>query len=325
MFSKHHVRKYESEARGGIAMFRRSLMVSAVLAALAAASGNALAQLLFFTATNLPHGRELWVSDGTRAGTHIVRDLNPGDASTAIDQIVPVRGGVVFVGYPSGGGDVNVYFSDGTRANTRILKSQATGIYGGAGGHFYFGTYAEPGLWYTDGTAAGTRRVPGGEGLQFHAGVFRPYGSTKTLIVAPPFPWDGVRSVAYLHDRVANKLTKLPVSIANRSVPWPVAVIGSKFIYVNDTPRYGAELWVSDGTKAGTKLLKDILRGSLGALDGAFNPTGQLGGPFAFRGKVYFAANDNIHGSELWVTDGTRRAPGCLRISPPAPRARTSC
>ena len=33
---------------------------------------------LFFSAWNQRHGRELWRSDGTAAGTRIVRDIKPG-------------------------------------------------------------------------------------------------------------------------------------------------------------------------------------------------------------------------------------------------------
>src|SRR5262249_38733757 len=35
--------------------------------------------LLFFTASNPEVGRELWATDGTRAGTFLVRDINPGN------------------------------------------------------------------------------------------------------------------------------------------------------------------------------------------------------------------------------------------------------
>ncbi len=58
----------------------------------------------------------------------------------------------------------------------------------------------------------------------------------------------------------------------------------------------GEELWESDGTVAGTVLLKDI---SAGAGDsGPSNFT-------AFNNQFCFTADDGIHGNELWRTDGT--------------------
>lgn len=56
----------------------------------------------------------------------------------------------------------------------------------------------------------------------------------------------------------------------------------------------GRELWKSDGTVAGTVLVKDIRPGNLGSSPFNF---------FIFNGSFYFTANDGA--SELWTTDGT--------------------
>jgi len=62
------------------------------------------------------------------------------------------------------------------------------------------------------------------------------------------------------------------------------------------TPTYGIEPWKSDGTAAGTQLVKDILPGSDGS-----GPTDLTN----VNGTLFFAARDGVHGPELWKSDGT--------------------
>jgi len=45
---------------------------------IASGSLTAMCGTLFFSADDGTHGRELWKSDGTTAGTVLVKDINPG-------------------------------------------------------------------------------------------------------------------------------------------------------------------------------------------------------------------------------------------------------
>ncbi len=56
------------------------------------------------------------------------------------------------------------------------------------------------------------------------------------------------------------------------------------------------EPWVSDGTQAGTRQLKDIFPGKNGS------GQGQL---FPYKNQIVFAADDGVHGIEPWISDGT--------------------
>src|SRR5262249_54185657 len=61
------------------------------------------------------------------------------------------------------------------------------------------------------------------------------------------------------------------------------------------------ELWKSDGTAAGTVMVKDIIPGGAGS-----NPGGAYGYIFTnVNGTLYFSADDGAHGQELWKSDGT--------------------
>ena len=68
------------------------------------------------------------------------------------------------------------------------------------------------------------------------------------------------------------------------------AVMGNKLFFVTN-----AELWVSDGTAAGTFRTMDT------------NPAGmdQVGSLAAVGNVVYFSATDGAAGAELWRSDGT--------------------
>ncbi len=74
------------------------------------------------------------------------------------------------------------------------------------------------------------------------------------------------------------------------------AIIGDQIIFDADDNLHGTELWISDGTTIGTRLLADLNPGLRSSL-----PTDMV----AFDDKVIFVANDGSWGSQLWVSDGT--------------------
>jgi ELWxxDGT repeat protein len=86
-----------------------------------------------------------------------------------------------------------------------------------------------------------------------------------------------------------------PASSASSFARYLVNVNGTLFFAANDGT-HGEELWKSDGTPSGTKLVKDI------------NPNGSFGGDHYFtniNGTLFFVADDGSHGAELWKSDGT--------------------
>jgi ELWxxDGT repeat protein len=78
-----------------------------------------------------------------------------------------------------------------------------------------------------------------------------------------------------------------------------MSTIGDLLVFAGFTPATGTELWTSDGTPGGTRLLVDILPGTGGSFG-----TGARLVPIGSR-HVYFIAHDGVNGSELWRTDGT--------------------
>lgn len=68
-------------------------------------------------------------------------------------------------------------------------------------------------------------------------------------------------------------------------------------LFIGDDGATGRELWASDGTPGGTRLVKDVLPGSGGGLESSTL--------VVMGNAVYFAARDGVHGRELWKSDGT--------------------
>jgi ELWxxDGT repeat protein len=81
---------------------------------------------------------------------------------------------------------------------------------------------------------------------------------------------------------------------------WPfstefVNVNGVAYFPVSDGV-HGLELWRSDGTGAGTRLVHDICPGACSGLPRWLTVAGTT---------LYFSADDGAHGPELWKSDGT--------------------
>lgn len=81
-------------------------------------------------------------------------------------------------------------------------------------------------------------------------------------------------------------------------------ILGNNLFFVANDGMHGYELWTSDGTPDGTKLVKDIKPGS-GSSDPKYLTP--------FNGKLYFSATDGISGAELWVSDGTESGTHMLK------------
>ena len=81
------------------------------------------------------------------------------------------------------------------------------------------------------------------------------------------------------------------------------ASIGNTFYFIADDGINGYELWKSDGTTSGTVIVKDINSGSDGSYPSGCTPIDIDGD--GEDDTIYFRADDGIHGTELWMSDGT--------------------
>ena len=81
---------------------------------------------LFFTANDGSTGKELWKTDGTSAGTMLVRDIQPGSDGSSSNSLVNVDGTLLFVANDGSTGE-ELWQSDGTSSGTVLAMDIATG------------------------------------------------------------------------------------------------------------------------------------------------------------------------------------------------------
>jgi ELWxxDGT repeat protein len=264
----------------------------------------AIGDTLVFPAAAPGVGTELWRSDGTEGGTVLVKDIYQGIFPSFTDRtgFIELNGRAVFVAF-NDPGHYEIWATDGT-ANGTVRLAEPPFNYNDAGpltrignrAYFPMGNGNTPELWVTDGTPAGTHRVstiaganPGAATIlgddtsvfvyeKKDAGIFA--SETNTL-----WHYDPATDQAVLLKTSAGVVTTTPTFSSGRL-----------YFGVTDTAA-GQEPWLSDGTVAGTRLLKDIE-----AQTTASASPDEL---VALGSEIFFVADDGVTGRELWKSDGT--------------------
>ena len=118
-----------------------------------------LNQEMYFLAYDENNGTELWRSDGTLAGTWMVRDINTGSSGSNIESMVKVGNEIFFRADDTATWDYsNLWKSDGTEAGTVMVKdtTYSPSYLFDFNGLLIFKNGANGNLWKSDGTTSGT-------------------------------------------------------------------------------------------------------------------------------------------------------------------------
>ncbi len=291
----------------------------------------------FFCADDGVSGWELWKSDGTNSGTVMVKDIHPTMGSSCVgfqyvDSIMYFSASNgLFLDTLFGPNDTilgiyerrTLWKTDGTENGTVMIKDvrMVTNMVS-LNSEAYFLAY--DGLWKTDGTESGTYLV---KPLLINTSGYFQY-LHEIVVFKNKLYFHAAESSQYNYELWTSDGTEngtIMIKDINAtpqygSIPQNFVVFQDELYFAASTggnggsggfdPSSDREMWKTDGSEAGTVMVKDIRPGG-----GSSSPTlyGVMGG------YLYFTAYDSIYypgwnyNRELWKTDGTENGTVMVR------------
>ncbi|NJL27012.1 MAG: hypothetical protein HC897_03575 [Thermoanaerobaculia bacterium] len=266
----------------------------------------------FFVADDDEHGRELWISDGTETGTLLMADLCEGSCSSAPNSLAVFRDALYFLADDGVHGE-EVWRSDGTTGGTMLFAELRPGPLDDSPGwivpvadRFFYVLGSGCGqplcAWRSDGTATGTRLThelfPDG----FHhfltdlvvagTNVFWLESFEESLDAAL---WGSASSAVGFQRLLLARATSLLAALPD----------GRVFLRIEEDDGSPAELWVSDGTAAGTQ--------RIAAANPAFSHDATRASAAVLGDQIVFVTGAHQEPRSLWVSDGS--AAGTRKIA----------
>ena len=278
---------------------------------------------IFFTADDGVHGEELWKTDGTSAGTVMIKDINVNgeiDLGTGVlysESSFPygftnVNGTIFFCASTTGNVvSSTLWKTDGTRAGTVMVSSVGNvSDLTRAGSLLFFtandGVHGSE-LWKTDGTAAGTAMVKDintfgeidlGTGISYTEGCF----PDDLINVNGTIFFSAAKNGREQNGFITHTLWKTDGTAAGTVELGAVTghgamSAGGRLYYAAN----GGQLWTSDGTVGGTRLLRDFGADHYLTIS-------------RFKDTLLFVVEGGTaaYGAELWRSDGS--VAGTVRV-----------
>jgi ELWxxDGT repeat protein len=316
---------------------------------------TALGGSLFFSAKDGEGDRELWTSNGTPAGTHLVKDIDPAGKSRPWD-LTAMDGMLYFTAQL---GDVRgLWKSDGTEQGTDAVAT-IPGVdpyvttLTAVGDTLFFLVYQrdtdDHELWKTDGSQSGTQLVqplPSGQYDDFEA-----VGSTLYFLRSIHDSQSSEDSITQLWRSDGTAAGTVFVEAFPNAPFAQLARVGTRLFLLKGVGTTGhfpppAAFWKSNGTSAGTRLVRDLVPEQtdyaydivdaqgiayLHASNGLWKSDGSHAGTVRLSdvdvsyqhrkmhvgGNVFFVVRTGQLTTELWKSNGTNG--GTRHVSDAAP------
>ncbi len=264
-----------------------------------------LGNKVIFYGNDDAHGSELWISDGTLAGTHLLKDISIGRGSSmtndSYSEFVILNDKAYFI-VTDDTGKLNIWRTDGTEAGTELFHNIGGNTYGNSisklkivGGSLYYiittiGSSTENKIWKTDGTVAGTILIKS-IFSNIASAVFSVTATNNRLF----FITFAGSSTLQLWSTVGTTIGTIPLLTFTSDIFFrePVLSVVNDKIFFNGYTSNKDGLWSSDGTVAGTILIKNRA------------PNTSFSDLINYNGKGYFWHQDTDSKYKLWSSDGT--------------------
>lgn len=244
---------------------------------------------VYFAADDGINGIELYKTDGTEAGTVLVKDIYTG-AETGIKIFQAIATTEFLYFFAIEDSKQYLFKTDGSAAGTEKIKefTSVSEMYDEINGKIIFS--AENSLWASDGTEAGTLKIAN----------FSVFGSDRFVKNGNEIYFSAESSSSIGKELYKTDGTSSGTVLVKDIRSGSADSFPNQFISVNNTVYFsanngaqGTELWTTDGTEAGTVMVKDVNTGS----GNTFSYNSKV---IAYNNKIYF-----IYNSALWESDGT--------------------
>ena len=291
---------------------------------------------VMFIANNAKNGMELWSTDGTKTGTQMVLDANPGEGGffSSLQGLESLEILLIFASPAKSGSTGSIFagisgkqqkilFSNGETSNSVVIADQSEDTDQGSNPREFIsfnnkvffsatGGVKETELFSTDGKASGTKLFKNiAIGQSSNPSNFVRISHLNKMIFKAD---DGINGQAIWISDGTSEGTKLlkDTSDVNPNIFFYEgdiiqlykAHLGKKYFFTSYSSTAGTQLWTTNGTKRGTRLLKDI---NLTDANSDISQITRLGN------KVIFVTDDRVLGRELWVSDATAEGTTILK------------
>jgi ELWxxDGT repeat protein len=258
---------------------------------------------LYFAANDGVNGTELWKSDGTQAGTVMVKNINAIAGNSSLPRSLTAVGDTLYFVASDGGNNFELWKTDGTEAGT----VQVVDLRPGTGSSF------PDKLTNVNGTLFFTASdgVNGNELYRLNPGSTTPQ---LINIATGPNPNSFPNNLTVVNNqglyftattggggleiwKIGVGGTPVRVTTVGSSTPSSanLTAIGSKVYFTAFDSNFNSQLWSVDSANADALV-------QLTTVNNGASPSNLVN----LNGTLYFTANDGVNGTQIWSSDGTQ-------------------